>query len=111
MSEVPENAHTIWVCIDCYFAYHDGDYTPTDSATPFALFDLSDGARAIHQYVSPGLFASQHSSDCDMHIHNGDAECSFDGECERDTFSSRACDACGSILAGTRDAMTVWESE
>lgn len=97
---------TLWVCVDCYHAYHEGDYTPTDQATPWALFDLSDGAPTITSQVTPGLmFGAEGCPHTDENRGEGDEHAE---ECERRTFSSRRCDGCGSDLAGEREAMTQW---
>ena len=95
--------HVMWVCVDCYFAYHTGDYTPTGSTLPFSEFDLSDGAMPIHRYVASGM--SSVSCDCDQI----DVDIDWDDHvenCETIDFSSRPCDACSTFLAGSRHAMT-----
>lgn len=98
--------YTLWVCTDCHFAYHEGDYTPTEDATPWGLLDLSDGTPPLlMRGIYSGLLNSEHAEDCARRTDD-DAECSFDGECEHMTFSWSACDGCGSRLGGDRHAYT-----
>lgn len=105
---------TLDVCTDCYFAYHEGDYTqkPEHDRQPWGLYDLADGTPTMTaRGISPGLMASEHAEDCACRTSNGDEECTYDGECEQTTFSHSRCDACGSTLAGTRHAMTQFYEE
>ena len=99
----------LWACTDCYFAYNEGDYTqkPDMHCQPFALFDLSDGTHTLlMRGISPGLMASEHAEDCAFRTSDGDEPCTYDGECEQISFSTRRCDTCGCHLSGTRHAMT-----
>jgi len=99
----------LWVCVDCYFAYHNGDYNKTDEmcCQPFGLHDLSDGTPVMaHRGFSSGLMADEHADDCAFRTSNGTEPCTWGGECEQISFSTRPCDTCGCHLSGTRHAMT-----
>lgn len=98
----PDN-QVMWVCADCFMAYHTGDYSETDDALPFSEFDLSDGAIPIHQYVTSGMptfwcACDQIDVDIDWDDHTEN--------CETIDFSNRPCGACSTFLAGSRHAMT-----
>ena len=100
---------TLWVCVDCYHAYHEGDYTPTDQATPWSLFDLTDGAPTIGSQVTAGRMLGD--GDCPHRADDPDDAAAVQDhaeECEHRTFSTSRCDGCGSHLAGDRHAMTQW---
>lgn len=93
----------MWVCVDCYMAYHNGDYSPTPDVNPFSEFDLTDGAVPIHRYVTSGMptvwcCCTQDDADIDWDDHVE--------SCETIDFSGVSCGGCGSFLAGTRHAMT-----
>lgn len=92
----------MWVCVDCYFAYHNGDFSETADALPFSEFNLSDGAIPIHQYVTDGMSTFW----CDCPTDNNDVNWEEHKECETRNFSSSPCGACSTFLAGTRYAMT-----
>lgn len=108
ITEVPSpltwaDDQVMWVCVDCYFAYHNGDFSETEDALPFSEFDLSDGAMPIHQYVSSGMSTSW----CECTQEDVDIDWDYHTEnCETIDFSSRPCDACSTFLAGSRHAMT-----
>lgn len=107
---------TLWVCTDCFFAYHEGDYTrkPEHDEQPFALYDLADGTPTMtDRGISSGLMAAEHADDCAFRTSDGQDECTWDGECETTTFSWAPCHACGSTLGGTRHGMThiYWDDE
>lgn len=98
---------TYWVCQDCYFATEgDVDDESTPDREPMNL--ISDTAT-----VTVGLIADAHDDECPVWLGDPnhpdvpvrEAEC----ECERQTFSWRRCDGCGSRLGGSREALTVWE--
>lgn len=100
---------TLWVCTDCYFAYHNGDYTKPDDGhcQPWGRYDLADGTPTMtNRGISSGLVASEHADDCEFRTSNGQDPCTWDGECEQITFSRSSCDTCDCHLAGTRHAMT-----
>lgn len=106
---MPDHA-TLWVCTECYFAYHNGDYTKPDEAhcQPWAKYDLADGTPTMtSRGISSGLMASEHPVDCAFHTSKGEEPCTWDGECEHQTFSTSRCDTCDCHLAGDRFAMTV----
>lgn len=100
---------TLWVCTDCYFAYHEGDYTKTDEmhCQPWAHYDLADGAPTMtSRGITSGLMPDEHAEDCAFRTSKGREDCTYDGECEQRTFSTYRCDTCGCHLAGTRHGMT-----
>jgi hypothetical protein len=81
------------------------------------LSEIEDG-----YVVHAGIEADDHSSDCLVYvIHQlnedhpgmdwpdvpGDHEC----DCERDSYSTWACGACGSRLHGERHGMTLFKAE
>lgn len=99
-----DTASTLWVCEDCYAAHAgildeweaDG-YRP--DREPLAL--IPD---AVH--MSAGMMFSEHAEDCANRIADEWVEeCS----CEQITFSRSSCEGCGSILAGSREAVTTFE--
>lgn len=97
MSE--RTGYTYWVCQDCYFVHHYGDEAENiEVADPLSL--IPDDAE-----VTAGLLADAHAYGCDA-LETG-TEC----ECETQTFSRWRCDGCGTGLAGTRHALTVWERQ
>ena len=95
-----ENAYTVWVCEDCNLTHHG---YPLDElgreydVTPLHLFN----ADAL---VTAGMLSRDH--DCENRWV-GFRTMIGCGEELRD-FDTRACDGCGSTLAGTRHALTVW---
>jgi hypothetical protein len=97
---------TLWVCVDCHLAYHEGEYTPEEDVQPWSLLDLSDGTPTlITRGIFPGLPNTEHSEDCAFRA-DPDQECTWDGECEHNSFSWTRCDGCGSTLGGDRHAFT-----
>jgi len=85
---------TIWVCVDCLFA-REGDLDTTPDCEPWNLLPDDD--------VSLGITWEEHACGKET-THDVESEC----DCDRDDFSSRSCDACGSTLAGERQAYTLW---
>ena len=92
----------MWVCEDCYYAYHNGDFSETDDALPFSEFDLSDGAIPIHQYVTDGMSTFW----CECPPDNDLVDWDTHRDCEIKHFATSPCGACSTFLAGTRFAMT-----
>jgi hypothetical protein len=107
LSDAPS---VVWVCVDCYMTHHgitedeQGFPYPTDPA-PLSL--IGEGFD-----VFAGLPADEHAGDCPVWLGDPnrpdvpvrDAEC----ECERDSFSWRPCEGCGSPLGGDREALTLF---
>lgn len=90
----PTAQGTLWVCIDCTQLAVNGEL-PTDpqegEPLPWALEPTLD--------VTPGIMT--HDDYCtDAHGE----EC----DCDRMSFSWRACEACGSNLGGERQAFVWW---
>lgn len=107
------SAFTIWICTDCLMMHANGECEGTPDREPMNLLEGVD--------VTLGLMADEHHEDCDyrnsmsardteeilnLPERTESYECNL--ECEQDTFSTRPCDGCGSSLAGSRDAATVW---
>lgn len=91
-----ETATTYWVCEDCLMAqagYDEHELGRAFECDPLNLIP----ADAV---VTDGLLREEH--DCD-----GEPEC----DCETVDFSRSSCDGCGSHLAGSRYALTVWTRE
>lgn len=100
MSETTTPQGVIWACQDCTFAAvngEDNDDRPADLPEVWALDPGAD--------VTPGLTWSEHDdpAECEAAFRDGGDQC----ECEHRTFSSSACDACGSTLGGDRHAFTL----
>jgi len=93
---------TIWVCVDCMLMEANGECDPdrpADLAEPLSAID--GGYR-----VTLGMSSEAHDGECPVRIegdHNA-AEC----DCERIEFSQGWCEGCGTALAGSRHAMTLW---
>lgn len=91
-----------WCCVDCLFMLANGeveswDEWETEAWRQTVAYRLGD--------VNVGL-GGRHSDDCpnvdpDDGSWNGEDDC----YCERDEFSWRPCDVCGSHLGGSRDAV------
>jgi hypothetical protein len=88
----------LWVCIDCYYAHHGiaDEIDNTPDCEPLSLVDPADD-------LTSGMLAEHHG--CGRERGEEIDEC----ECETDSFSRSSCDGCGSHLAGTRHALTLWE--
>lgn len=98
----PDNAFTAWVCVDCYLT-HAG-YSPDEIGHDFA--EVPMGLVETGTVVTTGMLDRDHK--CEDHNvgHRSDIGC---GEEEID-FSTQVCDGCATTLAGTRHALTFWES-
>jgi len=87
-----------WVCVDCYFTHHgvfEVDAHGTPDREPLSLIDEA-------AEVTAGMVFDEH--ECGRENGEEIDEC----DCERIEFSSSSCDGCGSHLAGSREALTVW---
>jgi hypothetical protein len=107
---VTANHATLWVCQDCYLTHHGysaDELGNTPDREPLGL--LGDYGMGN---LTAGLMAEEHDDSCPVWLGDPnrpdvpvrEAEC----DCEHDYFSSRQCDGCGSYLAGTRDALTLF---
>lgn len=85
---------TQWVCIDCFILLCNGDISD-GVEDPEKLLSKFEGF-----HVMPGMPSSEHAEKCPR---DKDGEC----DCEDDTFSTSACDGCGSYLHGERHAVTI----
>lgn len=89
---------SLWVCLDCLMAHEDpcglADSGHLPDREPLGLIDPGHS-------VTSGLLASDHAEDC-----LGE-EC----DCEEVTFTYMPCEGCGSTLAGSRYALTLWEDQ
>lgn len=93
------NQGTVWVCVDCYVAHHYGvtlqgrlDGAPIKGAVMSLLVDYD---------ITDGLVADQHECSA-VELALGECQC---GELN---FSKTPCEGCGSTLAGSREALTLW---
>lgn len=84
-----------WVCVDCYFAHHG--FNEHERGEDYPAETLS--RIPTDADVSSGMMRDEHADDCDP-----EDEC----DCETQDFSSSWCDGCGSTLAGSRHALTIW---
>lgn len=97
---------TLWVCVDCLLAreapdseFRDGEWAPgAPNPEPWS------SPRVAGVDVTLGLLTREHSCEDPLAL---ESEC----ECEERTFSSFACDACDTHLAGSRHAYTWWAQE
>lgn len=91
----------LWVCIDCTIAHEHGEVPPDRPADLPEVWSLLPGTE-----LTVGMAWEQHAEDCP----NRDAGVSRDADCdcERDDFSTRACDGCGDTHHGERHAYTWW---
>lgn len=96
-----EDAATLWVCVDCYFAHHGADDDPSHAPDREPLGLIPEDTE-----LTAGLFREQHADGCP----NGteDSWGTEDCDCERREFSWSRCDGCGSALGGAREALTAW---
>jgi hypothetical protein len=95
---LPENHATVWVCVDCYLTHHGYSRDELGHAPSHEpLSGLSDV-----EHVSAGLMWAEH--ECGRESWDDGDEC----ECEHVTFSKTPCEGCGSPLAGSREALTIW---
>lgn len=101
MNKDKDNTDLLWVCVDCYETHHGvrEDHNEPPDREPLNLIPADAD-------VTGGMFWEQHEPDCEHAKSRGDdgGEC----ECERQTFSWRPCQGCGSTLGGAREALTVW---
>lgn len=89
---------TLWVCVDCYVTHHGvANEWDTPDREPLSLIDEDSE-------VSAGMMWEEH--ECDRPSWD-EGEC----DCETVTFSGAPCDGCGSYLAGSRHALTLWWNE
>lgn len=97
------NTLTIWVCYDCINLAANGsqpDPEWRDADQPAPLSGIPDDAE-----VTCGMTWADHADDCPNRLAESfDDEC----DCENDSFSSQPCDGCGTWLAGSHHAMTLW---
>lgn len=93
-TETREAQGILWVCTDCLFARENGELDSEPDREPWSIEPETD--------VTIGLVWSEHVCDRE-HWSDGD-ECS----CETLDFSGSSCDACGSMLGGSRHAYTWW---
>ena len=105
-----KDACTIWVCQDCIMHHANGECgnchvnlyyqdheTDAHDREPLTCVDNTK--------VSMGMLREEHEESCPNHVPGDtDIEC----DCEIDTFSTSACQGCGSTLGGERHAMTLW---
>lgn len=95
---------TQWVCVDCYVLLVNGDVSPDLSEEESAkLLSKFEDFRAM-----PGMGSNEHSEECRELLQSGDYQ---DCDCENDSYSTSACDGCGSPLHGERHAVTIEKSE
>ena len=89
--------YTVWVCEDCTMAENGYD-TPQADREPWG--QLTDT-----EIPTMGLLWEEHDDGC---ANRAAGESLEDCECDRRTFDKSPCGACGSHLAGSRHAYTVW---
>lgn len=90
----------IWVCRCCILSHANGECCDSDEHGGDSMEPLS----AIKAADSVAM-GGEHNERCT----EADREAGCD--CEEKTFSSSQCDGCGSWLAGTRHAMTLFVNE
>ena len=95
--------YTVWACQDCLMAA--AGYTEHETGTVPELEPwtrLGEG-----ETVSPGFGWEDHTEDCPNRVAGGTVDC----DCETQDFSTSPCGGCGSHLAGSRHAVTVFSRE
>lgn len=96
---------TWWVCDCCLFAResegcHDHEHDPYE---PWEVLDR----KGYESYsVTAGMAWDEHLCGQDAALDSHEREECY---CEERDFSTRSCDGCGSHLAGTRHAYTLWQ--
>jgi hypothetical protein len=93
-----------WACLDCVMLAN-GETPPEMDEDQTAEWLAGIDANVGDALVTLGAmfeaaYGCEHSSPDDYEDH---AE-----SCERETFSWRRCDVCGSTLGGAREAVTFW---
>jgi hypothetical protein len=88
---------TIWVCICCLLSHANGECCDSDShggdgREPLSL--IGEGYS-----IALGISDDEHADECGR-----GEEC----DCDRDHYSTRTCEGCGSALEGERHAMTLF---
>lgn len=91
------NYATFWVCECCMLTHANGECCGGSVHEAEPLSKIPGTAD-----VSLGLLAEHHADTCTSENRES-GEC----DCEHNTFSWSSCDGCGSLLGGTRDALTV----
>lgn len=110
---------TIWVCVCCYFAHHNGECCDRDDHGGDGVQPLS--AIGTGYELFSGIGWRDHSDDCLTNTTNRlredhpEEECpdvpdDYECECETYTFSKSQCDGCGSWLYGERHGMTMMKT-
>jgi hypothetical protein len=96
-------AVAMWLCVDCHLTavgYSAEELGGTPDREPLALLG-EYGAGTL----TPGLSWAEHDGDCAIRAARANVD---DCGCEHRPFSGAECDGCGSQLAGSRDAWTLW---
>jgi hypothetical protein len=100
-----EDYGTIWVCQDCFLHHANGECGGCHESHDEEPLNLISG----DFWVTAGMAWSEHSDDCrtERQVDSG----SWHGcDCETDSYSTSACEGCGSWLHGERHAMTLLKS-
>lgn len=97
-----------WCCVDCVTLLANGETPPemseAETAEWLARVEAAGDASTVTLGRMFGEDGCEHTSDAwraDAAVQEAHA-----AECERDTFSWRPCDVCGSTLGGERHAVT-----
>jgi hypothetical protein len=94
---------TIWLCECCTMVLANGTHFDGDCREPHEPLSVIGEAD-----ITLGMLWSEHDEACpNREANEWVAEC----DCEIREFSPAWCDGCGSRLAGTRHAATLWKRE
>jgi hypothetical protein len=93
---------TGWACTDCLILLANGE-TPPEMDEDQAAAWLADIDRITEGFSV--VLGGEHDEDCPNMV-DGEWSGHTDCYCEREEFSMRQCDVCGSPLGGSRHAVT-----
>lgn len=99
-----------WCCVDCLMLLANGDTPPEwdEAKTAEWLADIERQTEGCDVTLGRmfGEDGCEHTSE-EWHS-GGPAQEEHAENCERQDFSWRRCDVCGSNLGGAREAVTFW---
>lgn len=101
-----EPSVTLWACLCCTLVMANGECCDSDQHGGDGKEPLSSIPEGCH--TSLGMDWRYHDSGCLRHDLFGEAPPDYECDCDRMSFSWRACDACGSNLGGERHAFVIW---
>jgi hypothetical protein len=97
------NFHAGKACVDCYYTLANGEPSTSHPDWDVAQFDRT----CAEWDITLGHLHDGEWSDC---VHKGEP-CEEDCDCEYDSFSTLACDVCGSTLHGAREDVIMIKRE